>query len=109
MGQQGRKSVASTHPSPAAYFQRRDEWNGRCVFKPNGKCYDTAMNVVVVLSMVNCHEGNVERPICVEGQLRVEGSIVDPVGDDTLHTLIVALPEEEQSHEIPYRLPHLQH
>jgi hypothetical protein len=52
--------------SPALGFQRRDEWNGRCVFRPNGKCYDTAMHVFEELPMVRCHESKVERPLCKE-------------------------------------------
>jgi hypothetical protein len=63
--------------------------------------------VLVVLSVMNRHDSNVERPLQRESQLRLEGSIVGPVGDGTFHALIAALPEEEQSHEIPYRLPYL--
>ncbi len=73
------------------------------------RCYGDAMNVFVVLSKESCHDSNFERPIWRESQLRLEGSIVSPVGDGTFHTLIAALPKEEKSHEIPYRLPHLQH
>jgi hypothetical protein len=53
------------------------------------------MNVFMALGMMICHESNVERPICRTSQLRLEGSIVGPVGEGTFHTLIAALPEEE--------------
>jgi hypothetical protein len=54
------------YDGPVVDFQRRDEWNGRCIFRPKGKCYDTAMNIFVMLNMVNCYDSNVERALCRE-------------------------------------------
>jgi hypothetical protein len=45
---------------------RRGEWNGRCIFRPKGKCYVTAMNMFVMLNMVNYYDSNVERALCRE-------------------------------------------
>jgi hypothetical protein len=44
----------------------RDEWNGRCIFRPKGKCYVTAMNMFMMLNMVNYYDSNVERALCRE-------------------------------------------
>jgi hypothetical protein len=63
-GNPGEESISFTHRSPAVGLGRRDEWNGRCVFRPNGKWYDTAMNVFVALRMESCHDRNVERALC---------------------------------------------
>jgi len=57
-------SPQHTHRRPARVCGKGEAWNGRCVFRLNGKCYDAAMNVVVIHSMVNYHASNVERPLC---------------------------------------------
>lgn len=102
MRQTGMRSLSLQHTDrPARVSGRKEESNGRCVFRSGGKCYDDAINVFVVRSRVSCHESNIERPICRASQLRLEGSIVGPVGEGTFHTLIAAPPEEERSHEIP--------
>ena len=35
-GNPGEESISFTHRSPAVGLGRRDEWNGRCVFRPMG-------------------------------------------------------------------------
>jgi hypothetical protein len=66
MRQVGMRSLSPPHIDRLLSFPEEVESNGRCVFRPHGKCYDEEMNVFVVLSMESCHESNVERPLCTE-------------------------------------------
>jgi uncharacterized protein UPF0047 len=63
----------------------------------------------MALRMVICHESNVERHFYKQRVSFDWGSTVGPVGDGNIHTLIAALPEEEKTYEILYRLSHLQY
>ena len=88
-------SPQHTHRRPARVCGKGEAWNGRCVFRLNGKCYDAAMNVVVIHSMLNYHAGNVERPLCKQRSDSTGGEYHRLVGDGYFHTMIAPLPEEE--------------
>jgi hypothetical protein len=68
------------------------------------------MYVVVVRSMVICHEKNVERHFYKQRVSFDWREYRRHEGDENFHTLIAALPEERKSFmRIPYRLSHLQY
>jgi hypothetical protein len=46
MRQKGGRTLRPNTPIAYSRFQKREEWNGRCVFRPHGKWYDAAMNVL---------------------------------------------------------------